>query len=120
VEDHADTRDMYAQFLATSFEVLQAADGHEALLAAEQGRPDAIVTDLSLPGGMDGFELVRQLRRLANTRRTPVLCLSGHSGRMHEERARRAGVDRIVQKPCLPDALSDTLLQLLAETRKPE
>ena len=120
MEDHEDTREMYAQCLSTSFEVLQAADGREALAAAQQQRPDAIVTDLSLPGGMDGFELVRQLRRLAITSGIPVLCLSGHSGRMHEERARRAGFDRIVQKPCLPDVLADTLLHLLAETRKPE
>ena len=110
---------MYAQFLSSSFEILQAADGREALEAIQQHHPDVIVTDLSLPG-MDGFELVRRLRRHAASSRIPVLCLSGHGGDLIEERARKAGFDRIVRKPCLPDALSDTLLQLLADTRRPE
>lgn len=117
VEDDEDTRAMYAEFLGASFDVLQAADGKEALALAAEHRPDVIVTDMTLPG-MDGFELVRRFRGLDVTSTTPVVSLSGHSGRAHEEKARKAGCDRIVQKPCLPDVLADTLLQLLAETRK--
>jgi CheY-like chemotaxis protein len=107
---------MYAEFLSASFEVLEAADGLEALDLAVRHRPDVIVTDVSLPG-MDGFELVERLRRQAVTRRTPVVCLSGYGGQVYEERARRAGCNQIVQKPCLPDDLAVTVRQLLAETR---
>jgi two-component system cell cycle response regulator DivK len=116
VEDHADTRQMYAAFLSASFEVIEAADGNEALAAAREHRPDAIVTDMSLPG-MDGFELIQQLRREGATKDTAVLCLSGFSGERHEERAREAGCDRVVQKPCLPDALAEAIAIALAEHR---
>ena len=117
VEDDEDTRAMYAEFLTGAFDVLQAADGAEALAQAREHHPDVIVTDMTLPR-MDGFELVRRFRELAATSATPIVSLSGHSGRAHEERARKAGCDRVVQKPCLPDVLAETLLQLLAESRK--
>jgi len=107
---------MYAEFLGMSFEVLQAADAREALALVGRQPPDAVVADVTLPG-MDGLELVRQLRRIPATSRVPVISLSGHGGRAHEERAREAGCDRIVQKPCLPDVLADTLAQLLDDAR---
>lgn len=107
---------MYAEFLGLSFEVLQAADAREALALVGRQPPDAVVADVTLPG-MDGLELVRQLRRIDATSRIPIVSLSGHSGRAHEDRARDAGCDRIVQKPCLPDALVDTLTHLLDEAR---
>ncbi|HET9266406.1 MAG TPA: response regulator [Vicinamibacterales bacterium] len=119
VEDHADTRLMYAEFLSSSFEVLEAADGLEALDLALRHRPDLIVTDVSLPG-IDGFELVTRLRRHAVTRQTPIVCLSGYGGDVYEERARKAGCNRIVQKPCLPDELARAVHQLLAEIRGTE
>lgn len=117
VDDDEDTRVMYAEFLGAWFEVLQAGDAREALAVVGREAPDAVVADVTLPG-MDGFELVRQLRRIETARRIPVISLSGHSGLAHEERAREAGCDRIVQKPCLPDVLADTLKQLLEEPPK--
>ena len=116
VEDHDDTRQMYAEFLSMSFDVIQAANGNDALAAVRQHRPDAIVTDMSLPG-IDGFELVARVRGDASTSAIPVLCLSGYSGDRHEERARKAGCNRVVQKPCLPDQLAAAILEVLAETR---
>jgi CheY-like chemotaxis protein len=115
VEDHRDTRQMYAEFLAASFTVMQAADGEEALQLVKQRRPDLIITDLSLPG-IDGFELITRIRSDPETRRVPVISLSGYGGSTHEEQARQAGCDRVLQKPCLPDALADVALELL---RKP-
>ena len=117
VEDHADTREMYVEFLSGSFEVLQAADGHEGLAVAQQHKPDAVVTDLSLPG-IDGFEFVARLRRDPGTRRAAVVCLSGFSGAGHEERARKAGVDRVVEKPCLPDELAQAIFETLKQQQR--
>ena len=61
VEDHLDTRQMYAEFLAIEFDVMTAADGEDALRSMRAHPPDVIVTDLSLPG-MDGFELIARVR----------------------------------------------------------
>lgn len=105
VEDHADTRQMYAEFLGIEFEVLAAADGMEALRMMRAHAPDLIVTDLSLPG-MDGFELITRVRGDAKLHSIPIICLSGYGGTEHEERARAAGCDRILLKPCMPDQLA--------------
>ena len=114
VEDHADTRQMYAEFLSLSFEVLQASDGREALALMRERAPALVITDLSLPG-MDGFELIRLMRDDDRLRSVPVICLSGYGGHAHEQRAREVGCDHI-QKPYLPDALA-TLAESVVRDR---
>jgi CheY-like chemotaxis protein len=112
VEDHTDTRQMYAEFLRATFDIVEAADGRQALELARARPPAVVVTDLSLPG-MDGFELIAHIRVDPAMRRVPVVCLSGFGGESHEERARAAGCDRILQKPCLPDRLADAIGEVL-------
>ena len=56
VEDYADTREMYAEFLSASFDVVLAASGSEALTLLETRVPALVITDFTLPG-IDGFEL---------------------------------------------------------------
>jgi CheY-like chemotaxis protein len=117
VEDHTDTRQMYAEFLRTSFDIVEASDGRQALELARARPPAVLVTDLSLPG-MDGFELIAQMRGDPATRTVPVVCLSGYGGEGHEARARAAGCDRIIQKPCLPDRLADAIGEVLVENAR--
>ena len=112
VEDYADTRQMYAEFLSASFEVLQAGDGQEALALLATSVPAVVITDFTLPG-IDGFELIRQMRGKDSTRRVPVICLSGHGGRAHEQRAREVGCNCVLEKPCLPEALARTARELV-------
>lgn len=108
VEDHADSRQMYAEFLRMQFIVVEAGDGVNALEVMEETRPDVVVTDLALPR-MDGFELVRRMKADERLRDVPVIALSGFSGRDHEERARQAGTSVVLQKPCLPDDLAEAI-----------
>ena len=117
VEDHADTRQMYAEFLGIEFEVLTAANGEEALVTMRAKAPDLIVTDLSLPG-MDGFELIARVRSDASLQSIPIICLSGYGGHEHEQRARAAGCDRILQKPCMPDELAAIVGDEIAHAAK--
>jgi CheY-like chemotaxis protein len=114
VEDHVDTRQMYAEFLALSFEVIAAGDGEEGLAILRERPVDVIITDLSLPG-MDGLQLVAEVRKDAALRGIPIVCLSGYGGSAHEQRARAAGCDRILQKPCMPDQLADVAAELVRE-----
>ena len=114
VEDHEDSRQMYAEFLKTSFDVVAAADAEQGLAVLRERRVDIVVTDLSLPG-MNGYELVAKVRSDAKLRAVPIVCLSGYGGLAHEQRARDAGCDRILQKPCMPDALADIATELIRE-----
>jgi CheY-like chemotaxis protein len=115
VEDHSDTRQMYAEYLGSAFRVLEAADGQEALEVMRSQPPDLLITDLSLPR-VDGFELIARVRADPALRATPIICLSGYGGQAHDARARAAGCDRVLQKPCMPDALSEAASQLLRQS----
>ena len=117
VEDHLDTRQMYAEFLGLQFDVLTAGTAEDALNLMRAQCPDLIVTDLSLPG-IDGFELISRVRADDTLSAIPILSLSGYGGTEHEERALRAGCDRILQKPCMPDALSAVVAEMIDDAEK--
>jgi CheY-like chemotaxis protein len=117
VEDHVDTRQMYAEFLGIDFDVTTAVDGEDALSAMRRQTPDVIITDLSLPR-LNGFELIARIRSDAALKSIPIICLSGYGGHEHEQRAHAAGCDRILQKPCMPDALAGIVSELIEHTAK--
>jgi CheY-like chemotaxis protein len=116
VEDHEDSREMYAEFLRLQFNVVEAGDGVGALQLMQQQPPDIVVTDLALPK-MDGFELVQRMRADERLRHVPVIALSGFSGDEYELRAREAGSNVVLKKPCLPDDLAKAV-ESAARNRK--
>jgi CheY-like chemotaxis protein len=116
VEDHQDTRQMYAEFLSMSFEVQAVGDGARALDLLRTARPALLITDLSLPG-IDGFELVAIIRKDDALAGMPIICLSGYGGDEYQQRARDAGCQRVLQKPCMPDALAAVALEVVLAFR---
>jgi DNA-binding NarL/FixJ family response regulator len=62
VDDHAIVRDGLRRMLATvqEVEVVEAANGRDALALARQERPDLVILDLNLPG-LGGLELISRL-----------------------------------------------------------
>jgi CheY-like chemotaxis protein len=115
VDDFDDNRQMYAEFLAYSgFQVLEAANGAEALAKATEHVPDLVVMDLSLPV-LDGWEATRRLKGDPRTRHIPVVALTGHALQGHSQGAREAGCDAFLAKPCLPDKLLETVKAMLAK-----
>jgi two-component system cell cycle response regulator DivK len=115
VEDDHATRALYRDYLqGVGFRIADAHNGFQALEKARELRPDAIVTDLAVPG-MDGFELCHALQQSAGTRDIPVLAVTGHPEYLDQpERFRHAGISRVLMKPCAPDEIEDALRQLLA------
>ncbi len=105
VDDYPDAREMYGEYLEYSgYEVIEAANGVEALQRAVDDKPDIILMDLSLPV-MDGWEATRRLKADARTARIPIVALTGHALAGISEGARQAGCDAFVTKPCLPEDL---------------
>ena len=108
---------MYAEFLSSRFVILTAGDGREALDMMAVGQlPDLVITDLALPR-LGGLELIAMMRQDEALRHVPVICLSGYGGQAHEQRAQAAGCDRILQKPCMPDALADAAEEVIRTSR---
>ncbi len=75
--------------------VLEAADGHEAILKATNDRPDVIILDLGLPG-MDGMQVIRSVREWS---RVPIIVLSVRERETDKVEALDAGADDYVTKP---------------------
>jgi len=116
VEDDLDGRRLYAEWLTgAGFRVAQAHNGLQALERALDSRPDVVVTDLNIPG-IDGFELTRRLKQDARTRDIPVLAVTGYAAFAADPgRARRAGCDAVLPKPCSPDDLETAIRSLIRE-----
>lgn len=117
VDDFADVREMYVAYLRfAGFRVDEAADGFEALQKTAQLLPDLVLMDLSLPG-LDGWEATRRLKADPLTKSIPIVALTGHTLTPYVQRARDAGVDGFLAKPCLPDALVTEVRRVLASHR---
>ncbi|MDE3018598.1 MAG: EAL domain-containing protein [Nitrospirota bacterium] len=79
--------------------VEEAADGKDALAVFERLRPDIVLLDVMMPGGMDGFDTCIALRRLPGGNRTPILMLTGLDDTESITRAYEAGATDFAQKP---------------------
>ena len=105
VDDYSDAREMYGEYLEYSgYDVIEAANGIEALKRAVDDKPDIILMDLSLPV-MDGWEATRRLKADERTAGIPVVALTGHALAGISDGAKQAGCDSFVTKPCLPEDL---------------
>jgi DNA-binding response OmpR family regulator len=108
VEDDREVRDTLAQLLMLdSHSVDRAADGVEALALFQPGRYDVVCSDLGMPG-MNGWELIAQLRE-----RDPAvvtMLLSGWGAQIDPAEARARGADFIVAKPIDLEELHNALL----------
>jgi CheY-like chemotaxis protein len=118
VEDDRDGRALFATWLTEAgFRVETAHNGRQALDRAFEILPDAVVTDLHLPG-IDGYELTRSLKADPRTSGTPVLAVTGYVPFTQDPvRADRAGCDAVLPKPCDAEDLTSTLHALIAEAR---
>jgi two-component system cell cycle response regulator DivK len=114
VEDDRSTRVMYRDYLTQSgFRIVDAHNGFQALEKARLLKPQAVVTDLAVPG-MDGFEFCRALRQSPATRSIPVIAVTGHSEYLDDPlRLMQAGIRQVLTKPCPPDVLAGELRRLL-------
>lgn len=80
------------------FEVTEAATGEQALELAMRSLPDAILLDWMLPR-MSGLDVCRELRRLPNTRHTPVIMLTARGTETDRIQGLSVGADDFVVKP---------------------
>jgi two-component system, cell cycle response regulator DivK len=118
IDDHEDTRDMYAQYLASiGMDVQTANDGAAGVERALTGHPHVIVMDWSMPA-MTGDEATRVLKQNPQTRNIPVAILTAFGAARRAE-LEAAGAAAVSAKPCNPDALADLIRQLAAPVVPP-
>jgi two-component system, cell cycle response regulator DivK len=111
-----DTRGLYRESVThAGWRVDEAEDGRDALAKALARQPALVITETRVPL-LDGFTLCELLRRDSLTRQAPILVVTGDAYPLHVLRARAAGADAVLVKPCLPDRLLREMERLLVNS----
>ena len=95
---------------SAGYEIVEAANGEEALAAVAKQRPDLILMDIQIPM-IDGYEATRRIRADPALQSIPIIAVTSHALGDGEEKAREAGCNDFVAKPYSPR-------QLLAKIRQ--
>jgi CheY-like chemotaxis protein len=107
---------MYAEFLShAGLTPMPVSSAIDALAIAPKA--DIIVTGLRLPGSVDGIELIARLRRDRRTKGTPIIVLTAAALQTERDRAKRAGCDAFLPKPCLPEELLREVRRLVKPSK---
>jgi signal transduction histidine kinase len=95
--------------------IVPAGSGEEALALANKQRFAVMLLDISLGGGMDGFDLASKLRDIENTAQTPIVFVSGsRQTKSHMQRGYELGAVDYLLKPC-PEELLRAKVKSLAD-----
>jgi two-component system chemotaxis response regulator CheY len=93
--------------------VSDAASGEAAVTVLQGGlRPDLVITDFHM-GAMNGIDLVREVRKMANLRFIPVLMVTTESQQAKRMEAKAAGATGCLVKPVQPEALLQVIKQVV-------
>lgn len=119
VDDEDSIRELIVFHLEQQgFEVLEAANGLEAMQRVEESRPDLIILDLMLPM-MDGLEVCQKLRRSEEYATIPIIMLTARSEEVDRVLGLEIGADDYVTKPFSPRELMARVKAILRRLNQP-
>ena len=118
-DDDRDTRELYrACFDTSGYRTAEAGTGSQAIVAAIEIVPDVLLTDYVLPD-VDGLTIARRLKADGRTAAIRILMVTGYATPEVERQAAAIGVDRVLLKPCLPQAVMREVARTLARRPPP-
>jgi two-component system cell cycle response regulator DivK len=98
-DDDAVGRELIREVLETSgYEVIEAADGIEAVYRVREAAPDLVLVDIQMPR-LDGYGVLRELRADPQFSGLRVVAVTAFAMRRDREKARDAGFDGYITKP---------------------
>lgn len=113
VDDFEDALAIYGEYLdRCGYRVVVARDGEEAVTAARVHRPQLVLLDLRMPI-MSGTEALQIMRSDPALEGIPMVALTSHALDEERRKAKAAGFDRVISKPCLPDELLEVVRAFL-------
>lgn len=99
VDDQADIRHMLKFALEGEFELLEAGDGITALDKVRQQKPDVVLLDIMMPGGLDGLQVLKTIRAEPEIQHTRIILISA-KGQAHDyDEGIKSGADAYFIKP---------------------
>ena len=117
----ADDDEMLTQLIEhildqAGYDVTSVGDGEHALEYAIRDKPDLIILDGMMPG-MDGVEVLRQMKANSETRNIPIVMLTARGMERNIVGALEMGADEYIVKPFMPGELTARISRLLDGTR---
>ena len=115
-EDDQPILDLYdKKFTAAGFDVVKAVDGGEAFQKATESNPDAIILDIMMPV-MNGFEVLKKLKKNADTRNIPVIILSNYGEMPNITEGLVGGaVEYLIKVEHTPEEVVDVVVDAMKE-----
>lgn len=98
------------------YQVIEGADGEEALLLMQENNPDLAILDIHMPKH-DGFEVLAILRKDPRYNATPIMALTASATPGDRERILGAGFTDHYTKPIAPSKLRQIVAELLQQYR---
>ncbi len=119
VDDEPQIVEVMQDYLKQSgFRVLTARDGQTALSMARRERPDLLILDLMLPGGVDGLDVCRQLRQDPALTEVPIIMLTARAEETDRLIGLELGADDYVTKPFSPREVVARVRTVLRRARR--
>jgi two-component system, cell cycle response regulator DivK len=115
VEDDPDQRDICVTILRHHhYQVLEAADGEEAIRVVGERHPDLVLMDGMLPV-LDGWQATARLKRSPATKHIPIIMWTACAMKSDRERTYSVGADSHLAKPCEPIQVVKEVRRLIGE-----
>jgi CheY-like chemotaxis protein len=113
-DDDRDTRELYrACFDTNGYRTAEAGTGSQAIVSSVEIVPDVLLTDYVLPD-VDGLTLAKRLKGDPRTAAIRILMVTGYAHPDLQKQAIASGIDRVLLKPCLPQAVMREVSRTLA------
>ena len=117
IEDQSDIRRLIRMTLEfENHEIHEATHGQEGLAMAATLRPDLILCDVMMPGGLDGLQVCTRLKADPALAGVPVWLLTARAQAKDRDAGEKAGADGYLVKPFSPLELIDTVDGILRQS----
>ena len=94
------------------YDVIEACDGKNAISQLDGRKINLIISDVNMPV-MDGIEMVKEIKQMAQYKFTPIIMLTTESEDGKKQAGKAAGVKAWVIKPFKPDQMLDAVAKLI-------
>jgi two-component system chemotaxis response regulator CheY len=112
VDDSASLRTVVKMALkGAGYEVIEGADGRDALSKLSGQKVHLIITDLNMPN-LDGIGFVKEVKQMADYKFTPIIMLTTEGQESKKQEGQAAGVKAWVVKPFQPDQMLNAVAKL--------
>ncbi|MFM4703427.1 response regulator [Aeromonas bivalvium] len=113
VDDSATIRQVVGMTLKTAgYDVIDACDGRDALSKLDGKKINLIISDVNMPN-MDGISFVKEARKLASYKFTPIIMLTTESQDSKKQEGQAAGAKAWVVKPFQPEQMLAAVAKLI-------